>query len=40
MGIIMYYIKHSFWQANISMFEIEKQNEIELAINKIILFPL
>lgn len=39
MGIIMYYIKHSFWQANISMFEIEKQNKIELAINKIILFP-
>lgn len=37
MGRIMYYIKHRFWQANISMFKIEKQNKIELAINKIIL---
>lgn len=26
---MMYYIKHCFWQTNISMFKIEKQNKIE-----------
>lgn len=36
MGIMMYYIKHCFWQTNISMFKIEKQKNI----NKIILLPV